>query len=175
MGRKVSCSQTLTRTRLHLADVRPPVKDLLHIDDPLDIFAQHGLIGMLGLFFNGLLGTTEIIALDGVNISVPGGLLDRNYKQVYIQIVYILACSAYVFIVTAGIAKIFCLIPGLDLRASNHAESIGIDEDQVRSSSFSMTNLAFAKMSHHIDRGIDRGFRRSVPRKRRTSSHEQLV
>jgi ammonium transporter, Amt family len=97
----------------------------------LDIFAQHGLIGILGLFFNGLFATTDVISLDNVNTTTRGGFLDQNYKQLYIQIVYIIACSGYVFVATALIAKIFCLIPLLNLRASDQAELIGIDDDQV--------------------------------------------
>jgi ammonium transporter, Amt family len=107
------------------------VKTFLRIDDPLDIFAQHGLIGILGLFFNGLFATADVISLDNVNTTTRGGILDQNYKQLYVQIVYIVACSAYVFVVTALIAKIFCLIPLLNLRASDQAELIGIDDDQV--------------------------------------------
>lgn len=107
------------------------VKHFLNIDDSLDIFAQHGLGGIIGLLFNGFFGTTQVIALDGVNLTTPGGFLDGNYKQMSVQITYIVACCAYVFVATAGIAKIFCLIPGLNLRASDHAQLIGIDEDEI--------------------------------------------
>jgi Amt family ammonium transporter len=89
------------------------------------------LAGIIGLIFNGFFGTAEVISLDEVNLTIPGGFLDGNYKQMYIQIAYIVSCCTYVFVVTAGIAKIFCLIPGLNLRASDHAELIGIDDDQV--------------------------------------------
>jgi hypothetical protein len=91
------------------------------------------LAGITGLIFNGFFGTTDVISLDGVNTTILGGFLDHNYKQLYIQLAYICACCGYVFVVTAAIAKIFCLTPGLNLRASDHAELIGIDDDQVRS------------------------------------------
>jgi len=107
------------------------VKQVLKIDDTLDLFALHGVGGILGLIFNGFFATTEVISLDGVNTTTIGGFLDQNYKQLPIQLAYICACSGYVFVVTAAIAKVFCLIPLLDLRASNHAELIGMDEDQI--------------------------------------------
>jgi Amt family ammonium transporter len=107
------------------------IKHLVRIDDALDLFAEHALAGIIGLIFNGFFATTDVISLDDVNTTIPGGFLDRNFKQLYIQIAYIVACCAYVFVVTAGIAKIFCLIPGLNLRATDHAELIGIDDDQI--------------------------------------------
>lgn len=49
----------------------------------------------------------------------------------YKQVAYVAACVAYVFVVTAGIAKIMDLVPFLSLRATEQAEIIGMDEDQV--------------------------------------------
>jgi ammonium transporter, Amt family len=108
------------------------VKHFLGIDDTLDLFALHGIGGIISLIFNGFFATTDVISLDGINTETQGGFLDHNYKQLYIQFAYACACSGYVFVVTAAIAKVFCLIPLLNLRATDHAESIGIDEDQVR-------------------------------------------
>ncbi|CAG7854211.1 Ammonium transporter MEP3 [Serendipita indica DSM 11827] len=107
------------------------IKHLIRIDDALDLFAEHALAGIVGLLFNGLFAKNEIIALDDVNTAINGGWLDRNFKQLYIQFAYVIACCAYVFAITALIAKVFCLIPFLNLRASDHAELIGIDDDQI--------------------------------------------
>ncbi|PVG03017.1 putative ammonium transporter [Serendipita vermifera] len=107
------------------------IKHLIRIDDALDLFAEHAIAGIVGLLFNGFFATNAIISLDGVNTSIQGGFLDRNWKQLYIQFAYICACCAYVFVVTAAIAKVFCLIPFLNLRATDHAELIGIDDDQI--------------------------------------------
>jgi ammonium transporter, Amt family len=118
------------------------------------------LAGIIGLIFNGFFGTTEVISLDGVNTTILGGFLDHNYKQWYIQLAYICACCGYVFVVTAAIAKIFCLIPGLNLRASDHAELIGIDDDQVRSFICGiLTSRAIADLVYSIDRRVCPGFR----------------
>ena len=74
--------------------------------------------------------------MDGVNTTITGGWLDHNWKQLYIQFAYICACCAYVFFVTAGLAKALSYIPWLGLRASERAEIIGMDEDQVRFASY---------------------------------------
>ena len=98
----------------------------------MDVFAEHGIAGMVGLIFNALFGADYIIGLDGVNTGIiNGGWLNHNYKQLYIQVAYIIACTAYAFVVSALLALIINLIPGLHLRASEEAELLGMDDDQL--------------------------------------------
>lgn len=107
------------------------VKFLLRIDDALDLFAEHAIGGVMGLFFNAIFAKQSVIALDGVNTDIPGGWVDHNWKQMYMQIAYIAAACAYTFVVTALIAKAVDLVPGLHLRAGEEAEGLGMDEDQI--------------------------------------------
>lgn len=108
------------------------VKFLVGIDDSLDVFAEHAVGGMVGLIFNALFGANYIIGLDGVNNGVfPGGWVDHHYAQLYIQVAYIVATCAYSFVVSAIIAKLIDLVPGLHLRASEEAELMGMDDDQL--------------------------------------------
>ncbi|KDQ54836.1 hypothetical protein JAAARDRAFT_350754 [Jaapia argillacea MUCL 33604] len=107
------------------------MKFVVGIDDALDLFAEHAIGGVIGLLFNGFFATSEVIGLDGVNTSVTGGWLDRNWKQLYIQFAYVCAVCAYTFVVTALLAKCFDLIPGLRLRASFEAETLGMDEVDI--------------------------------------------
>jgi Amt family ammonium transporter len=98
----------------------------------MDVFAEHGIAGMVGLIFNALFAADYIIGLDGVNTGIiNGGWLNHNYKQLYIQVAYIIACTAYAFVVSALLAIIINLIPGLHLRASEEAELLGMDDDQL--------------------------------------------
>lgn len=100
----------------------------------MDVFAEHGIAGMVGLIFNALFGASWIIGLDGVNTgstTLPGGWLNHNYKQLYIQVAYIVACTAYAFVMSTLIAFIINYIPGLHLRASEEAELLGMDDDQL--------------------------------------------
>ena len=108
------------------------VKFWIRIDDSLDVFAEHAVGGMLGLFFNSLFGADYIIGLDGVNTGIlPGGWLNRNFAQMYIQVAYIVAATAYSFVMSALLAFLINLVPGLHLRASEEAELLGLDDDQL--------------------------------------------
>lgn len=106
------------------------VKFLVRIDDSLDVFAEHAVGGMVGLVFNAFFAADYIIGLDGVNTGVAGGFINHNFKSLYIQVAYIVACTAYSFVVSAIIAKAIDLVPGLHLRASEEAELLGMDDDQ---------------------------------------------
>jgi Amt family ammonium transporter len=107
------------------------IKFYLGIDDSLDVFAEHAIGGIVGLVFNAFFAADYIIGLDGVSTGIiTGGWLNHNYKQLYIQVAYIVACVAYSFVVSAIIAKLVDLIPGLHLRASSEAELLGMDDDQ---------------------------------------------
>lgn len=117
----------------------------MRVDDALDLFAEHAVGGIIGLLFNAFFATSAVISLDGVNTSINGGWLDHNWKQLYIQVAYICAVCAYSFCVTALIAKGIDMVPGLHIRASGEAESLGMDEDQVLPSSIT-TPLSFSHL-----------------------------
>lgn len=108
------------------------IKFWIRIDDSMDVLAEHGMAGVVGLIFNALFAADYVIGLDGVNTGIiTGGWLNHNYKQLYIQIAYIVACAAYSFVVSAILAVIINYIPGLHLRASEEAELLGMDDDQL--------------------------------------------
>lgn len=87
---------------------------------------------MLGLLANALFGATYIIGLDGVNTGViEGGWVNHRYKQLYIQLAYVVAATGYAFVMSAIIAYLVNFIPGLHLRASEEAELLGMDDDQL--------------------------------------------
>lgn len=94
------------------------------------MFAEHAVGGMVGLVFNAFFAADYIIGLDGVNNGMTGGFINHNWRQLYIQIAYILAATFYAFTVSALIAKAIDLVPGLHLRASEEAELLGMDDDQ---------------------------------------------
>ncbi|ODQ79688.1 hypothetical protein BABINDRAFT_7905 [Babjeviella inositovora NRRL Y-12698] len=105
-------------------------KYLVHVDDSLDVLAEHGVAGIVGLLFNALFGDKYVIGLDGIT-EHAGGWLNHNYKQLYIQFAYIIACIAY----SSGVTAVLCFainkIPGLHLRITPQAEENGVDEDQI--------------------------------------------
>jgi Amt family ammonium transporter len=98
----------------------------------MDVMAEHGIAGIVGLIFNAFFGADYIIGLDGVNTGViTGGFINKNWKALYIQIAYIVAATAYSFVMSAIIAYAINYIPGLHLRASEEAELLGMDDDQL--------------------------------------------
>lgn len=114
-----------------VADRIHSVKFYLHIDDALDLTAEHAIGGVIGLLCNAFFATSTIISLDGVNTSTKGGFLDSNWKQLYIQVAYICATVSYSFVVSALLAKAIDIIPGLHLRSSEEGEALGMDEVEV--------------------------------------------
>ncbi|KAJ2919328.1 hypothetical protein MD484_g1100, partial [Candolleomyces efflorescens] len=107
------------------------VKYLIRIDDALDLFAEHAVGGIVGLIMNAFFGSTNIIAMDGVNVGIEAGWVDKNWKALYKQVAYVAATCAYTFVVTALIAKGVDMVPGLKLRTSPEGEIIGIDETDI--------------------------------------------
>jgi ammonium transporter, Amt family len=115
------------------------VKYWMNVDDALDIFAEHGVAGMLGLMANALFGADYIVGLDGVTTGAVnpttgtgiGGWAIGNYRQFYIQLAYVVACTTYAFVMSAILAYAINLVPGLHLRASEDAELLGMDDDQL--------------------------------------------
>ncbi|PPJ52450.1 hypothetical protein CBER1_10382 [Cercospora berteroae] len=115
-----------------VANFSTKIKYWIRIDDSMDVFAEHGVAGMVGLFFNGVFGATYVIGLDGVNTDLfPGGWIHRHWLQLGQQVAYIAAVTAYSFVVSAIIAYAINFIPGMKLRASDEAELLGMDDDQL--------------------------------------------
>lgn len=106
------------------------IKYLCHVDDSLDVWAEHGVAGVIGLLFNALFGSKTVIGYDGVS-DHDGGWLDHNWKQLYIQFAYIVACTAYSAAVTAFLCFVIDHIPGLHLRIDYESEEAGVDESQI--------------------------------------------
>lgn len=104
---------------------------MVRVDDALDLFAEHAVGGIIGLFMNAFFASNQIIALDGVNTSMKGGWIDHNWKQLYIQFTYIVVTCAYTFVVTALLAMLVNIAPGLQLRSTAEAERVGMDETEV--------------------------------------------
>lgn len=106
------------------------VKFAVGVDDSLDIFAQHGVGGIVGLLGNAFFASHSVITLDGISTNA-GGWVDRNWKQLYIQLAYIVAACIYTFVVTAILTHYINTVPGLHLRVTAQGEALGTDEVEV--------------------------------------------
>lgn len=106
------------------------IKYYMKVDDSLDLLAEHGIAGIVGLIFNAFFGADWVIGMDGAT-EHGGGWITHNWKQMYKQIAYVAACVGYSAVVTAIICFVLDKIPGLQLRVDEEAEAQGLDEDQI--------------------------------------------
>jgi Amt family ammonium transporter len=96
------------------------IKEKLHFDDSLDVFAVHGMGGIWGALATGIFASSSVG-------GVPG-LIEGNWAQVGIQIVGILAVAAFAFAVTWILGKILAVTVGL--RVGVTEETVGLDLSQ---------------------------------------------
>ncbi|KJZ77247.1 Ammonium transporter 1 [Hirsutella minnesotensis 3608] len=106
------------------------IKFLLGVDDALDIFAVHGIGGIVGNILTGVFGVSSIAALDGS--AYPAiGWADGHWVQLGNQLAGICAAFGWSFAMTCAILFLMNLVPGLSLRVSPDEEDVGIDDAQL--------------------------------------------
>jgi Amt family ammonium transporter len=103
-------------------------KYLLRVDEGLDIFAIHGVGGVVGDILTGLFASKNVPAMDGESVEYLGGWWDQHYKQMGYQMAAALSCAAWSFIVSIILLFIINCIPGMHIRASEQEELEGLDE-----------------------------------------------
>lgn len=106
------------------------LKFLLHIDDSLDIFAIHGVGGLVGDLLTGLFAADYIAHLDGFT-EIDGGWLNHHWIQLAYQLCDGVTGMTYSFVVSCIILFVLNFIPGLHLRASEQEEIMGMDETEI--------------------------------------------
>lgn len=90
------------------------------VDESLDVFACHGVGGIVGTLAAGLLATSAI--------NGKSGLIDGNWMQLVIQLIGITATAIYSFGFTWVIAKV--VDATLGLRVKHEEELVGLDISQ---------------------------------------------
>ncbi|CAA9543997.1 MAG: Ammonium transporter [uncultured Thermomicrobiales bacterium] len=97
------------------------VKNILRVDDALDVFAVHGIGGIWGALATGLFASATVnpgIGVDGLFYGNPG--------QLWTQFVAIVSVGAFSGVATFVILKAIDLTIGL--RVTEPEESVGLDE-----------------------------------------------
>jgi len=112
-----------------LCNFATQLKFYLDCDDALDIFASHGVGGLIGNILTAIFAQKSIAALDGTVID--GGWLDRHFIQLGYHLADSTAGLAYSFCMTTAILWVMHCIPPLRLRVLDHVERIGIDESDM--------------------------------------------
>ncbi|MBU2739924.1 ammonium transporter, partial [Acidithiobacillus sp. ATCC 19703] len=93
------------------------------VDDTLGVFHTHAVAGVLGGIMTGLLATKEGCAAFG--LSNPGGAIDGNWHQVWLQIIGAAFIIALNIVVTYILLKLISLV--VPLRMSEEELMIGDD------------------------------------------------
>ena len=89
-------------------------KSKVNLDDALDVFAVHGIGGIVGLIGTGVFATS-------------GGLINGSSDLLVENLIMIVSTIAYSLIVSIVILKILDMIPGLGLRSEETEEDQGLD------------------------------------------------
>ena len=89
-------------------------KSKVNLDYALDVFAVHGIGGIVGLIGTGIFATN-------------GGLINGSSDLLVENFIMIVSTVAYSLIVSIVILKILDMIPGLGLRSEENEEDQGLD------------------------------------------------
>lgn len=100
-------------------------KHLLQCDDALDVFAVHGVGGIVGNLL------TAIFAQKRYANEIDGGWLDGNWIQMVHQLADTGAGLIWSFTMTFIILWVMNKIPGLSLRVDIEVERNGLDQGEL--------------------------------------------
>jgi Amt family ammonium transporter len=101
------------------------------VDDTLDVFACHGVGGVVGSILTGVFATTA------VNSAGADGLLAGNVRLLIVQTVSVLAAGAFAALGTLAALMITRL--ATPLRVADEAESAGIDYSEHNERAYSQS------------------------------------
>jgi Amt family ammonium transporter len=104
------------------------LKSKLGYDDTLDVFGIHGIGGIVGAVLTGFWAYSGVNGVDGLFHGNPG--------QLWRQVVAVVACAAYSFVVSWILLKIVDKVIGL--RVSSDEENIGLDLTQHSESAYTL-------------------------------------
>lgn len=132
------------------------LKYWISADDALDIFAVHGVGGLIGTILTGMFAADYIAHLDGVTV-IKGGWLNHNWRQVGIQLADAMAGMAWSFALSVVILTLISLvgrfIPALRLRATPQEEEAGIDDVEIGEFAYDYVEL-IRDIKPVVDEGV---------------------
>lgn len=97
------------------------IKKLSHMDDALDVFACHGIGGIIGAILTGVFATKAVNSA----VTVEGILVSGETALFFANVVGVLAVSAYSLVATFIIIKLVNVIT--PVRVSKEDEEAGLD------------------------------------------------
>lgn len=106
------------------------LKNILQIDDGMDVFALHGVGGFTGSFLTGIFAADYVAATDGATI-IAGGWMNHHWVQLGYQLAGSVSIGAWSFTLTAIILLIMDRVPFLRLRLHEDEELLGVDLAEI--------------------------------------------
>ncbi|KAK1076758.1 hypothetical protein LTR33_008666 [Friedmanniomyces endolithicus] len=120
------------------------IKYWVRADDALDIFAVHGIGGLIGNLLTGIFAADYIAHLDGYTV-IAGGWLNRHWIQLAIHLCDSLVGMAYSFTVTLLILGTMSYlgkyVPALKLRMTPEEEALGVDDVEIGEFAYDYVDL----------------------------------
>lgn len=105
-------------------------KNLVNVDDTLDIFAAHGIGGFIGNVLTAFFADSRVASFDGSD-PIDGGWINHNWVQLGYQLADSVSGMAYSFVLTMILLFLIDRIPGCHFRATEDEEVIGMDLAQT--------------------------------------------
>lgn len=112
------------------------LKNILQIDDGMDVFALHGVGGFVGSFMTGLFAADYVAASDGSvaldpSMAIAGGWMNHHWVQVGYQLAGSVSIGAWSFTVTSILLLAMDRVPFLRIRLHEDEELMGTDMAQI--------------------------------------------
>lgn len=95
----------------------------LRIDDPIYALSAHGTAGVWGTLSNGFFATPELA--EKVGVGKAGLLYGGGFEQLGVQVLGIVACGAFAFIVSYVI--LYAMKATIGIRVTEEEEMMGLD------------------------------------------------
>lgn len=105
------------------------VKQVLKIDDSLDVFPVHGVGGILGTLMAGIFASTGLGVFSGQGLAEG---VNSIGSQLGVQVIGILSIVAYTAILTLVILKIVDLLVGLRITEEDEIEGLDLTQHEER-------------------------------------------
>ncbi|KAK6456612.1 ammonia permease [Scheffersomyces xylosifermentans] len=112
------------------------LKEILQIDDGMDVFSLHGIGGICGSILTGLFAVDYVTSSDGStyadpSVRIEGGWMNRHWKQLGFQLAGSASIALWSFTVTAILLFVMDKIPQLRIRLHEDEEILGTDLAQI--------------------------------------------
>ncbi|KAI7251243.1 ammonium transporter-like protein [Hortaea werneckii] len=152
------------------------LKYWLSADDALDIFAVHGIGGIIGNLLTGFFAADYIAHLDGFT-EIQGGFLNGHWIQLAYQLCDSVTGFAYSFVMTCIILILISLlgrlIPALRLRATKEEEELGVDDVELGEFAYDYVEL-IREVKPHDPTDVDEIFEDDAA-SRRSNSQATMI